>query len=498
MNIASPNLYFNPGHYLAQNPDVFAAGLNTPAAAWQHYARYGAAESLAGAEARNPVPWFDAAAYLALNPDLAAAGLTPADLFSHFTTWGIPEGRAPKAGFHATHDELLAYAAANADLRHAFGIATGQDNLSPAQHEALARHLYQYGYAENRDGLPFDRQPSPAPDQFSFTEQIETLQGTEADELFVAATIWADGTQINSLQLGDALHGGGGYDTLALETVGGILAPRLTGVEHLLITAYHPAMLDLAYTQDIAQITVQQSIGAVSLRHLPELVDLTLQNLVATHDGMQSNPVTLGYGAQALAGHSVQTITLDNVHLQKGGVYLYLDALGDDGFEALSITVNGASSLAGIAGAPDPGDWGASHSDLSGLDTIQVNAQAAVSLGYLATPDLLHFDASGSAAGVAVDLSGVAGTRLRIQGGAGDDVFILDPTQHVAQPVQLSLGGGHDTLTLLGMTADDNLSFQDADGRVQLHWDHQGDIRLLAVIDDVSMDQISDALTLIS
>lgn len=496
MTIASPNLYFNASHYLIHNPDVFIGGLNTPAAAWQHYAQYGAAEALLGAEARSPTPWFDAAAYLALHPDLAAAGLAPADLFTHFTTWGILEGRTPKTGFHVTHDELLAYAAANPDLQQAFGIS-GAGSLSPTQYEALARHLYQYGYAENRAGSPFDRAPPSDPHLFTLSEQIETLQGCEADDRFVATTIWADGDQVNTLQLGDVLHGGGGLDTLALETVGGILAPRITGIEHLLVTSYFPSVLDLAYTQGVSQITVQQSMGAATLRHVPDLVDLVLRDLVATHDGMQGNPITLSYGAQALAGHSVQTITLDNVHLQSGGVYLYLDAVGADTVEALSITVDRASSLAGIAAAPDPGSWAAAYHDLTGLTVVRVQAQAAVDLGHLAAPDLLQFDASGSRAGVSVDLSGVDSNSLRVQGGAGDDLFILDPVAHADQVVQLSLGGGSDTLQLLGVTAGDSLSFQDDGGRVLLQWHQGGDIRLLAVIDDVSPAQAAEMLTLL-
>ncbi|RNE88383.1 hypothetical protein, partial [Marichromatium sp. AB31] len=67
------------------NPDVAAAvAAGTFASAVEHYWSYGADEN------RAPGPWFDTAAYLADNPDVAAAGL---DATSHFVLWGAAEGR---------------------------------------------------------------------------------------------------------------------------------------------------------------------------------------------------------------------------------------------------------------------------------------------------------------------------------------------------------------------------------------------------------------------
>lgn len=528
-----PTLYFDASHYLSRNPDVFAAGLNTASAAWRHYLQYGAAESLAGPPGRAPAPWFDAAWYLAQHPDLAAAGLAPADLFAHFATWGIAEGRAPAAGFHATHDELAAYAAANADLRQAFGIHDAA-RLSPVQHEALARHLYQYGYAEDRDAIPFDRPPPADAHLFHLSERIETLRGTEADDLFLAPTLWAGGAQTNTLQPGDAIHGGGGFDTLALESVGGTIPLRMDGVEHLRLTAHYLTTLEAAYAHGLQTVTVEQSAGAVTVRHLDSLVGLAVRDQVAVRDpAFGVNHITLTYGGQALDGAATQSIVLDRAELKTGGAWLYFDALGASTLDALDITATGASSLAGIGGAPDPAYMGPASAVLDGVSVVRVHAQAVLDLGRLATPGLTLLDASDSTAGVSADLSLVGGDMLRIVGGAGDDVFILAPQAYPDQCVALSLGGGRDTIMLgdlavsgadriwvLAGPAYDGLAgvdaalaaqgapggavlafWRDAAGTVWLGHDADGGldgggagIRLIASVDDRDLGAVSDAL----
>src|SRR5690606_2518163 len=176
------NPYFNAAYYLTNNPDLFAAGINTPEGAWNHYVTYGAAESLASG-GRKPAPWFDAKYYLESNPDLSTAGLNPGDLFEHFTNYGLNEGRAPAVGMGVTHDQLKAYAAANEDLREAFGIEDVED-ISEEQYDQLAQQFYQYGYQEDRDGAPFDAGgvDPDAGETFTLTTNIENLTGTSGDD----------------------------------------------------------------------------------------------------------------------------------------------------------------------------------------------------------------------------------------------------------------------------------------------------------------------------
>jgi Protein of unknown function (DUF616) len=71
---------FDPAFYLAQYPDVAAAGIDPV----QHYLAYGSSES------RRPHPAFDGAWYLQKNPDVRRSGLNP---LVHYLREGAAGGR---------------------------------------------------------------------------------------------------------------------------------------------------------------------------------------------------------------------------------------------------------------------------------------------------------------------------------------------------------------------------------------------------------------------
>ena len=72
---------FDAAYYVAQNPDVGAAGLDP----YQHLMTYG------WREGRDPSLAFSTSKYLAANPDVAAAALNP---LLHYEAYGRSEGRA--------------------------------------------------------------------------------------------------------------------------------------------------------------------------------------------------------------------------------------------------------------------------------------------------------------------------------------------------------------------------------------------------------------------
>jgi hypothetical protein len=76
--------YFDATWYLAEHPDVLAAGCS-PA---EHYLRHGALEG------RDPGPDFSTAFYLRNSPDVAGTGANP---LVHFLQHGQAEGRLPSA-----------------------------------------------------------------------------------------------------------------------------------------------------------------------------------------------------------------------------------------------------------------------------------------------------------------------------------------------------------------------------------------------------------------
>ena len=72
--------FFHPDWYLAQNPDVVAAGMNAAA----HYLQFG------GTEGRDPGPHFSSSNYLRGNPDVRDTGMNP---LLHYIYFGQGEGR---------------------------------------------------------------------------------------------------------------------------------------------------------------------------------------------------------------------------------------------------------------------------------------------------------------------------------------------------------------------------------------------------------------------
>jgi GT2 family glycosyltransferase len=112
---------FDPNWYLAQNPDVAAAGVDPLV----HYLQSGAAEG------RDPNPFFDTDWYAAEYPDVAAAGVNP---LLHYLESGAAEGRNPGPRFDSDW-----YAAQNPDV--------GEAGTNP-----LA-HFLRAGATEGRDPL---------------------------------------------------------------------------------------------------------------------------------------------------------------------------------------------------------------------------------------------------------------------------------------------------------------------------------------------------------
>jgi len=86
----NPNATFDVNFYLLDNLDVLAAGVNP----LTHFIQFGAAEGRSPSESFVTSADFDTKTYAANNPDLAAAGVkTPAQLYAHFATYGFAENR---------------------------------------------------------------------------------------------------------------------------------------------------------------------------------------------------------------------------------------------------------------------------------------------------------------------------------------------------------------------------------------------------------------------
>lgn len=125
--VAPARQAFDAGYYLAQNPDVAAAGVDP----FVHYMTTG------WMEGRNPSAAFDTRDYLAANPDVAAAGSNP---LQEFVGDGVAQGRVAYAVSGGGKDPLVDaayYYRMNADVK-----AAGAD---------ASAHYLAHGWAEGRN-----------------------------------------------------------------------------------------------------------------------------------------------------------------------------------------------------------------------------------------------------------------------------------------------------------------------------------------------------------
>ena len=140
---------FDEAYYLAQNPDVKAAGVDP----LQHYLSSGYKEG------RDPNAYFSTSLYLKNNPDVAAGGLNP---LLQFEAGGYAEGRNPSATF-----SLGDYLAANPDVKAA--------GLNPLL------HFLKYGRAEGRSAFPVGSTPGPLFDAAFYYARNPDVRAAGAD-----------------------------------------------------------------------------------------------------------------------------------------------------------------------------------------------------------------------------------------------------------------------------------------------------------------------------
>jgi hypothetical protein len=167
----NPDALFDTGYYLAQNPDVRAAGLNP----LTHFEQYG------WHEGRDPSLLFSTVKYLAANPDVQAAGLDP---LQQYLQSGQGAGRmAFLSGNTAAADPLIDAMyydrqlgatlipigiAAQQQAAAAYDLSGWRQGLNPdaffdtnyylnhnpdvaAAHLDPVKHYEQYGWHEGRD-----------------------------------------------------------------------------------------------------------------------------------------------------------------------------------------------------------------------------------------------------------------------------------------------------------------------------------------------------------
>ncbi|OZI33585.1 hypothetical protein CEK29_22330 [Bordetella genomosp. 5] len=460
------NPYFNAQYYLQNNPDLVLAGI-TVETAEAHYTKYGAFEESKAGAPRLPNAWFDASFYLQSNPDLIAAGLTLGQALDHYAQYGIFEGRAfsDDADLDPSEFDASAYAAANEDLRTAFGIEDASD-LTAEQTADLLGHYLAYGLYESRTT--------------GQTGDFANLVGqSQAAPIAVTAGTVAVGTQFDDTFTLDAgtvatatVNGVAGDDTLVI-TGAGATAVRLISVENVAInsaadvTVTGTGVETLSFTNASGASYAGALVSDITIGALTTGVEFAFTGVTGSSDNLSLNLAADANVSGGVAVSGVETVDLDlAATVDSDGNFVsagQIAQLNANGVEGSSLTVNITGGNAASTNSLTVESFGSAElatvtidgSDYLGGQTLTAGASLAnvnVTINGGAGKDLLS---TSTAAGHTATLNGGAGDDTLVAslgqdiltGGAGNDVFQFTTANSL---VSLNASGeiaGVDTIT---------------------------------------------------
>ncbi|CAN7564464.1 hypothetical protein LJR118_004156 [Acidovorax sp. LjRoot118] len=273
------------------------------------------------------------------------------------------------------------------------------------------------------------------------TNGVDVLSGTLYDDVFLAPAPGLLGSP-------DILNGGGdgGRGDMLMATLGGgeSVAPKLYGIETVIITAGESAKFSSANATDIKMLWGDGATRPATF------ADVSLKTTVGVQNSLSGGPLTVKF-----AGTSG---TLDSANI------VLADATGLDevivpGIELLSVyssagnvattTTNTARITADAA--EEIRIWGdqALTTTVIGSHVEVINATGltgALDLAFTTTGST-PVGIIGGTAGDRINVNEASGGRVAIDAGAGDDTVIVG----AANAHEVTLGRGSDTLTIVGL-----------------------------------------------
>jgi hypothetical protein len=329
------SIFFNPTFYLQNNPDVLqAVAQGVMPSAEYHFNNFG------WKEGRSPNATFDVDHYLINNPDVLAAGVNP---LTHFIEFGAAEGRSPSAEFvTAANFDTAAYAAANADLAAA-GITTAAE---------LYEHFAKFGFAESRPGVQtVDGSPvgvvtvDNVGQTFTLTHTIDNLTGTANDDTFVGDDF--------TVSAADQIDGKAGNDTFNyFGAKAAVALPQMQNIETLnLINPTATTSLNTSAVSGLTAVNYKDAaLGAANLAGitLAGTQTLGLDNVQTTGD------LTADFGTSATAaslkmsnGSSVGDANLNGTALKT----LNIDSAGSKANTIATLASTGTEDTVNLSGS---------------------------------------------------------------------------------------------------------------------------------------------------
>ncbi|RJP39713.1 MAG: hypothetical protein C4547_03370 [Phycisphaerales bacterium] len=267
--------------------------------------------------------------------------------------------------------------------------------------------------------------PCPSP-QISFTLGQDNLTGTTGDDTFSAPLEFnsGSGTQVATLQTGDAANGLAGADTLNASfnpTAAATVVPTLSGIETFNLTNFGGAALTLSGA-NITEVTDINSVSSVD--------DLVVNNLSAIANG-GLNTITdagvdllLSFKSSATTGGSdALTLTISDT---TGGTFSVTTGAAN-GFETVNI-VSGGSSANTLDDFVQTTGTTLATAVVTGDQQLQIKElpETITTIDGSGTSGGLTLGNGTSTANYADFHNGAADVDMKnVSGGSGDDTFIF-------------------------------------------------------------------------
>lgn len=269
---------------------------------------------------------------------------------------------------------------------------------------------------------------------FTLTTGTDGVTGTDGADTISGAR---DDT-IQTLNSSDTISAGGGSDTLNAVLNAGTIAPTLTSVDNITVSAVGAATLDMDNATGYELLTNSASTAAMIFDDIASIAGVKIVNT--------SQATTFTFKDAAVAGATTVTLTLEDV----GGGIITLggetDADGD--IETINIVSNGSANTTGdIAFGAD-----ATTVTVTGAGDLDINAGAEFA-------KIATFNASAATGDIDVTFADRASTSdsfdVTATFGSGND--LVDITNWAAADfdnITVDLGNGNDTLVDTKATRD--------------------------------------------
>ncbi|MDP4077786.1 bluetail domain-containing putative surface protein [Acidovorax sp. A1169] len=275
----------------------------------------------------------------------------------------------------------------------------------------------------------------------TLTSSVDVLSGTLYDDVFLAPAPGLLGSP-------DLLNGGGdgGRGDMLMATLGGgeSVAPKLYGIETVIITAGESAKFSSANATDIRMLWGNGATRPATF------ADVSLKTTVGVQNSLSGGPLTVKFAGASGTLDSANILLADATGLDEviaPGIELLLVRSSAGNVET---TTNNTARITADA-AEEIRIWGdqALTTTVTGAHVEVINATGltgALDLAFTTTGST-PVGIIGGTAGDRINVNEASGGRVAIDAGAGDDTVIVG----AANAHEVTLGRGSDTLTIVGL-----------------------------------------------